>query len=177
MNNSLVKQAQSGDSKALITLIENNKQEMFRIAFGILKSAPDAADAIQDTALTCYEKINTLKNPSVFKAWLFKILTNRCRKILKERHKIQSFQELQEHDLIPGPEKEVTDNIEFFRLMEQIDAKYRLVLLLYYAEEFSIKEIAELLGLNENTIKTRLSRGRDLYRKLYLKELSYSESR
>lgn len=177
MNHSLIEQAQSGDGEALITLIENNKQEMFRIAFGILKNAPDAADAIQDTALTCYEKISTLKNPSVFKAWMFKILINHCRRILKERHKLASIQELREYDENPGPEKEVTDNIEFSRLMEQIDAKYRLVLLLYYAEEFSVKEIAELLGLNENTIKTRLSRGRDLYRRLYLQEISYSESR
>lgn len=177
MNISLVKQAQSGDGDALITLIENNKQEMFRIAFGILKSAPDAADAIQDTALTCYEKIGTLKNPSVFRTWSFKILVNHCRRILKERHKMASIQTLHGHDNSPGPEKEVTDNIEFFRLMDQIDAKYRLVLLLYYAEEFSVKEIAELLGLNENTVKTRLSRGRELYRKLYLKERSYSGSR
>ena len=88
-----------------------------------------------------------------------------------------SIQELQEQDSYAGPEKEVTDNIEFFRLMDQIEAKYRLVLLLYYAEQFSVKEIAELLELNENTIKTRLSRGRNLYKKLYLKERSYTESR
>lgn len=177
MDNTLIKRAQDGDGEALITLIEKNKPEMFRIAFGILKSSPDAADAIQDTALTCYEKINTLKTPAAFKAWIIKILVNHCRRILKERHKIASIQELQGYDDIPDPEKEVTDNIEFFRLMNQIDEKYRIVLLLYYAEEFSIKEIVEILGLNENTVKTRLARGRKMYKKLYLKELSYSESR
>ena len=52
MKNTLIEQAQNGDSEALITLIESRKQEMFRIAFGILKSSTDAADAIQDTALT-----------------------------------------------------------------------------------------------------------------------------
>lgn len=177
MKNTLIEQAQNGDGEALITLIESMKQEMFRIAFGILKSSTDAADAIQDTALTCCEKIDTLKNPAVFKSWMFKILVNHCRRILRERRKMISIQELQEQDSYAGPEKEVTDNIEFFRLMDQIEAKYRLVLLLYYAEQFSVKEIAELLELNENTIKTRLSRGRNLYKKLYLKEHSYTESR
>lgn len=172
MNNSLIEQAQSGDRKSLIMLIESNKQEMFRIAFGILKNSSDAADAIQDTALTCFEKIDTLKNPAVFKAWMFKILVNHCRRILKERHKMASPRELQEYGSSPNLEREVTDNIEFLRLMNQIDAKYRIVLLLYYAEEFSVKEIAELLELNENTVKTRLSRGRDMYKRVYLKALS-----
>lgn len=177
MNNTLIERAQNGDGEALITLIENSKQEMFRIAFGILKNNMDAADAIQDTVLTCYEKISTLKNPAVFKSWMIKILINHCRRILKEHRKMASIQELQEYDNSTGLEKEVTDNIEFFRLMNQIDTKYRIVLLLYYAEEFSIKEIVEILGLNENTVKTRLSRGRNLYKKLYLKEQSFSESR
>ena len=176
MSSTLIKRAQSGDGEALITLIESYKQEMFRIAFGILKNNIDAADAIQDTALTCYEKIGTLKDPAAFKYWMLKILINRCRRVLKERHKMVSIQEMQECDSCTSMEKDVTDQIEFFRLMDQIDAKYRIILLLYYAEEFTVKEIGEILGLNENTVKTRLSRGRSMYKKLYLKERSFSDS-
>lgn len=168
--------AQNGDIEALIRLIEDHKQEMFRIAFGILKNNADAADAIQDTALACYEKINTLKNPAVFKSWLLKILVNHCRKILKERCKLKSIQELQSSDSCTGPEKEVTEQIEFSRLMNQIELKYRIVLLLFYAEEYSVKEIGEILDLNENTVKTRLSRGRGIYKKLYLKELQHTKN-
>lgn len=176
MSSTLIKRAQSGDGEALITLIESYKQEMFRIAFGILKNNMDAADAIQDTALTCYEKIETLKDPAFFKYWMFKILINHCRRVLKERHKMVSIQEMQECGSRTSLEKDVTDHIEFFRLMNQIDPKYRIILLLYYAEEFTIKEIGEILGLNENTVKTRLSRGRSIYKKLYLKEQSFSDS-
>lgn len=72
ISNALIEQAQSGDGEALITLLECYKQEMFRIAYGILKNNMDAADAIQDTALSCYEKIGTLKEPAAFKYWMFK---------------------------------------------------------------------------------------------------------
>lgn len=176
ISNALIEQAQGGDSEALITLLECYKQEMFRIAIGILKNNMDASDAIQDTALSCYEKIGTLKEPAAFKYWMFKILINHCRRVLKERHRMVSIQEAQEYDDHISLEKEVTDHIDFYRLMNQINPKYRVILLLYYAEEFTVKEIGEILGLNENTIKTRLSRGRDIYKKLYLKELSISDS-
>lgn len=177
MHNTLVQRAQNGDGEAFISLIENNRQNMYRIALGMLKNDTDAADAIQDTALTCYEKIGTLRDPDLFKHWMTKILVNHCRSILRERHKMVFIQELPEYDSQPAPEKEITDNMDFVRLMNRIDAKYRIVLLLFYAEEFSIKEISEIMEINENTVKTRLSRGRNMYKEIYLKELSFSEAR
>ena len=54
-------------------------------------------------------------------------------------------------------------------MLGQLEERYRVVLLLYYVEEFSIKEISEILKTNENTVKTRLARGRGVFKKAYLK--------
>ena len=58
---SLVKRAQRGDDQAFVELIEENKQAMYKVAVGILKNDFDAADAIQQSILTCYEKLKELK--------------------------------------------------------------------------------------------------------------------
>ena len=63
---SLVKRAQRGDDQAFVELIEENKQAMYKIAVGILKNDFDAADAIQESILTCYEKLREIKKSTVF---------------------------------------------------------------------------------------------------------------
>lgn len=67
-----------------------------------------------------------------------------------------------------------TSGREFLGLLNQLEEQYRIVLLLYYVEGFSIREIGSILEMNENTVKTRLSRGRNCFKKIYLKEHSSS---
>lgn len=77
----LVKRSISGDADAFLELMEKNSLAMYKVARGILDNDEDAADAIQDTILTCFEKIHTLKNPEYFKTWMIRILINECNKI------------------------------------------------------------------------------------------------
>ena len=76
----LVKRSISGDADAFLELMEKNSLAMYKVARGILDNDEDAADAIQDTILTCFEKIHTLKNPEYFKTWMIRILINECNK-------------------------------------------------------------------------------------------------
>ena len=78
----LVKRSISGDADAFLELMEKNSLAMYKVARGILDNDEDAADAMQDTILTCFEKIHTLKNPEYFKTWMIRILINECNKIL-----------------------------------------------------------------------------------------------
>nr|WP_288742550.1 sigma factor [uncultured Mediterraneibacter sp.] len=78
---SLVKRAQRGDDQAFVELIEENKQAMYKVAVGILKNDFDAADAIQESILTCYEKLRELKKAQYFKTWLLRILINNCNQM------------------------------------------------------------------------------------------------
>ncbi len=166
MVRNLVKRAQSGDQDAFIELIEEHKQALYKVALGMLKNDADAADAIQDTVLSSYENLRGLREPKYFKTWLTRILINHCNRILKERRKVVPMQEQLE---IQGAEVD-TSGREFLRLLNELEEQYRIVLLLYYVEGFSIREIGAILEMNENTVKTRLSRGRVSFKKLYLKE-------
>ena len=83
--NELVRKAKNGDKDAFVLLMEKNKLSMYKVALGILKNDSDAADAIQDTVLSCYENLKNLSNAKLFKTWMIKILINHCRKLYNQR--------------------------------------------------------------------------------------------
>lgn len=159
----LIKRAQKHDDQAFVELIELVKKDMYKTARSYLHTQEDIADAIQETIITCYEKIDRLKEPKYFKTWIIRILINKCKDILRAGKR--------EYLSDTVPEQEDTcmalQNYEFEELMNQMDDKYRIVLLLYYSEGFKIREIAEILELEESTVKTRLVRGRRQFEKVY----------
>lgn len=162
----LVKRAVQGDADAFLTLMEEHSLSMYKVARSILKNDDDVADAIQDTILNCFEKIHTLKRPEYFKTWLIRILINECDQILRHYRKVSPQEELPEE---PRQDRFLAE-FEFKEMLEQVDEKYRVILVLYYEQGFKISEIAELLELNENTVKTRLARAREQIRSAYFQE-------
>lgn len=161
--NYLVKQAKKKDKQSFVELIELHKQSMYKIAWSYLHNDEDAADAIQETILKCYEKIGKLKNESYFTTWLTRILINNCKDILQKKKRETLSEVLPEQ----GDVCRELENYEFQELLKTIDEKYRLVLLLYYSECFKIREIAQILEMDENTVKTRLARGRREFGRAY----------
>ena len=162
----LVKRAVQGDADAFLTLMEEHSLSMYKVARSILKNDDDVADAIQDTILNCFEKIHTLKRPEYFKTWLIRILINECDQILRHYRKVSPQEELPEE---PRQDRSLAE-FEFKEMLGQVDEKYRVILVLYYEQGFKISEIAELLELNENTVKTRLARAREQIRSAYFQE-------
>lgn len=160
---SLVKKAMRGDKEAFTRLITQYSSDLYKVARGILNNTEDIADAIQNTILICFEKIDTLKQPNYFKTWMIRILINECNQIIR-RYGTQCL--LEEFPEVPVGDKAM-EYVEFQQLMNALDEKYRIVLILYYAEGFRISEIAELLHIPESTVKTRLSRGRESLAKEY----------
>jgi RNA polymerase sigma factor (sigma-70 family) len=162
----LVKRAQKHDDQAFVELMELEKQNMYKVARSYLHSKEDIADAMQETIITCYEKISNLREPKYFKTWLIRILINKCKDILK-RGKRESLLEV-----FPEQGEECMDlrNCEFDELINQLDDKYKMVILLYHLEGFKVREIAEILEMDENTVKTRLARGRKKLKSAYILE-------
>ena len=152
----LVKRSISGDADAFLELMEKNSLAMYKVARGILDNDEDAADAMQDTILTCFEKIHTLKNPEYFKTWMIRILINECNKI--HRH-YKNFSRAEELPEVPGQDMSIAE-FEFKEMLGMLDESYRIILVLYYVEGFRIADIASILNMNENTVKTRLVRAR-----------------
>lgn len=162
----LIEKAVQGDAEAFLELIDRNSMAMYKVAYAILNNDNDVADAIQETILSCFEKIHTLKKPEYFKTWLIRILVNKCIVILRHYHR----ENLSDEILETTREDQSLAEFEFKEMLNLIDKKYRLILIFYYLEGFKISEIAEFLGMNENTVKTRLARAREQIRIAYLQK-------
>ncbi len=163
----LVQKAILGDTDAFLGLMEANSLSMYKVARGILRNDDDVADAIQDTILTCFEKLHTLKRAEYFKTWLIRILINECSQILRHYKKVSPLERLPE---TPRQDSSLAE-FEFKEMLGQVDEKYRVILVLYYEQGFKIAEIAELLEVKENTVKTRLARAREQIRRAYFQEI------
>ena len=158
---SLVKKAQQQDAEAFIQLMEMHKESMYKIAHSYLKRDADIADAMQETILDCFEKIQTLKNPNYFKTWLIRILINNCNDIIRKESKVCLLEHYEGLEI----EAVAEDLTEFRELLNSLDEKYRTILILYYVEGYRIREIAGLLDMNESTVNSRLRRSRMMLKK------------
>lgn len=151
-----IRKAMQHDKAAFSELIQENAADMYRIARAILENDEDAADAIQDAILSSWLHIHQLRNEKYFRTWLIRILIRKCYDIRKTAHSTSALPEYQEFTYM---EKEY-EKVEWKVFLESMPEIYRTPLLLYYLEGFKIREIAQILNLNENTVKTRISAGR-----------------
>lgn len=119
------------------------------------------ADALQDTTLDAFEKIHTLKNAEYFKTWLIRILINNCISIQRRRKKVVVMNIIDEEQKVSS---ELQTNLEFYDLLEKLPEETRVIFQMYYGEQFSIREIAQLLEMKENTVKSKIHRGREQLR-------------
>ncbi|MBW8352123.1 sigma-70 family RNA polymerase sigma factor [Bacillus sp. IITD106] len=149
--------AQKGDKEAFTRLIEDCQLTLYRVSLGILKDDTDCADAIQETILKSYHSIINLKQPKYFKTWLTRILINECNDILRKRKKIILLDSV---DDIGNIEEHKEEHIDLKLALSKLECNHRTVLILFYYEEFSIKEIAQILKIREGTVKSRLNRAR-----------------
>lgn len=158
--NLLVKKAQRGDAEAFITLMEEYKMTLKRVAYGYLGNEEDAADAIQETILDAFEHMDGLRKPEYFKTWLVRILINNCNSIYKHNQKNIGMDEIGERMTVEDGHTDV----EFRELLRGLPEGSRLIFQLYFGEQFTTREIAELLDMKENTVKSRLRRGKEQLR-------------
>ncbi len=152
---SLIKEAKEKNPDAFDQLMRTQLQRMYRIAISMLNNEEDAADAIQETVFKCWQKIGQLKNEEYFQTWLTRILINQCKDVLKSGKRFVSMEEV--------PEEGYEDDYfteEWKRLLQVLDAKYRIVIELYYVEGYSSKEIAEMLHITDANVRSRMTRGR-----------------
>ncbi|MFQ9516494.1 MAG: RNA polymerase sigma factor [Eubacterium sp.] len=152
----LVQKAKKHDKEAFSILMHQHKQSMYKVARAILNNDEDVADAMQETILTCWEKIHTLKKDEYFKTWLIRILINHCNGIYRQNSKCIPNDSLPEVVVADGE----YSNVEWAELLKCLSEKCRTVIVLYYVEGFKVKEIAQLLHISESAVKERLSAGR-----------------
>lgn len=138
---------------------------LFRIALITLGNASDAEDAVQDTLIKYLQKAPEFREREHEKAWLLKVIANTCKDNLRfrSRHQTLDIEEIQEYT------KEIQDTGILEALMS-LPEKLRVVLTLYYVEEYSIETIAKVIGRTTSAVKMRLQKGRKLLEEIYRKE-------
>ena len=153
----LIKKALQHDADAFTELMMSQMQTMYKTARAILSNEEDAADAISDTILACWEKLGQLRESKYFRTWMTKILVNKCKDIIRKKQNLLFTDEVPE---IPSKDYGY-ENLEWKQTLNELDERYRTILILYYVERFKTSEISEIMELPESTVRTRLSRGRE----------------
>lgn len=152
-----VNQARAGSREAFIRLIRANETFLYAVAKGMLRSPSDALDAIQETILNAYQGIEKLREPAYFRTWLTRILINECRRIIRHNHKIVPAKEIFEQ---PTASAGLESDVELLDLLNGLDMEHKEVVVLFYMEDLSVKDIAHILDLTESGVKSRLHRAR-----------------
>lgn len=130
-------------------LILDCERQLYSTAKTILNSDQDCADAIQDTIVKAFSKIQTLKNDKYAKTWLIRILINECYTILRKSSKLTSLDVMDEQTKAEKimMTKEKADYSELYQAINALKEELRLPVILYYIEDFNIREIAQILDI------------------------------
>lgn len=138
-------------------LVISNQESWYRIAKSYLCNDADCADAI----VHAFEKLYSLRNDKYVKTWFTRILINECHQIQRDNQKAATWEEYQEE----GREAEYIRGYgqysELYESIMRLKENERACIILYYFEEYSIREIAQCLESTESAVKKRLVRARE----------------
>lgn len=152
------------------TLILDSERQMYATAKSMLCSDQDCADAMQETIVKAFSKVHTLRKDSYAKTWLMRILINECYTILIKTSKLISLEEMCENTQLVAEEQ--NDYSELYKAVSSLKEDLRLPVILYYIENFNIREIAQIMDITEGAVQKRLARARGKLRQ----ELRESEA-
>lgn len=174
---SLVIKAKNGDNTAFDRLYSLTQQEVWFTCISLLKNETHAEEIMQNTYVTAFLKLNTLEENAKFPVWVKKIAVNKCKDFFKSKQELQLDDEILENysetSEITIPEEYITDN-ENRRIILEImqntlsQVQYRAVFM-YYFDEMSVTEIAEVEDCPEGTVMSRLNLARAKMKKAILK--------
>lgn len=149
-----VKRAIGGDQEALLFLLQQEKEKLYRTAFSYVRNEADALDVFQQTALLTMESIHQLREPKYFSTWLMKICINVSLEVLQKQKKVI----LMDDFMVPSRSTDMATSAEKMDLLDAIfklDERYKTVLLLKYYEDMTFEQIAEVLGEPIGTVKSK----------------------
>jgi RNA polymerase sigma-70 factor (ECF subfamily) len=162
-----------GDETAVTQLIQEHQLGVFRLALSILNDPGEANEATQDTFISALRALNSYRETSTFKAWLYTIALNISRSRLRKRKalerlqhalttilRVQSQRPQTLEDVVIGNEEDAA----VWKALEKLGEKHRVPIVLRYYHDLSIAEIAEILNIKEGTVHSRLSIARERLR-------------
>lgn len=140
---------------------------LYRLCYVMLNNEKDAEDVVQDTFMKYIEKGPSFADSEHEKAWLITVAQNRCRDLLRQRKWYsQTDVEVVQEYIVP------TENSSILDALMTLPEKFKLVLALYYIEEYRVDDIAKIIGKTPSAVKMRLQKGRRLLKEAYGEECS-----
>jgi RNA polymerase sigma-70 factor, ECF subfamily len=161
---STVSKAKKGDKEAFLGLIDENRLNLYRVTRGILKDKQDIEDALQNTIIKSFQKINTLEKNEYFRTWIIRILINECNEILRKNKRVTHLDD--NSDTNTEIYSDSYENMDLTRAINSLSEELRLTTVLFYFEDMSLKEIAKMLKIPEGTVRSRLTRARTKLREV-----------
>ena len=138
---------------------------LFRLSLTMLGNVSDAEDVVQETLMKYIEKAPEFEHEEHKKSWLITVVSNKCRDMLRSR-KRHPMVDIEEWNSV------MKDSIDIgiIEALMTLPEKFRLVLILYYVEEYRIEDISKIIGKTKSAVKMRLQKGRKLLEETYRKE-------
>ena len=155
-----IKRAISGEKEAFSNLIKRNKLYLYKTAYMYVKDEEKSLEVLQETIVRGITNINKLKNPMYFKTWITRILINVAIDMNRRNSKIE---ELNETSAIIEEKNSISleERLDLYNAVDLLNENYKTVVIMKYFNDMKIKDIAEVMNIPENTVKTYLNRAKE----------------
>lgn len=139
-------------------IVRNYMDVIYRVAVNYCKNQEDAQDVVQNTFMKLLHCEPEFLDEEHIRKWLIRVAVNECKSLWRTfwRRNVSSLEELQNE-----PAFSVEEKSDLYYAVQKLPAKYRVVVHLYYYEDYSVREIADILKVKETTVQTRLMRARN----------------
>lgn len=151
----------------LQTIIKQYQHNLFVATFNVCKNAEDAEDIVQETFIKYHSQPDDFQSEEHIRAWLFRVAINKAKNLNLTFWKRNT---LPLEDYIEVLTFETSDSSQLFQTVMDLPSKYRIVIHLFYYEDYSVSQIGSILNLSESNVKVRLSRGRKLLKETLKEE-------
>lgn len=152
----LIRRAKRGDAEAFAELYQNIYQNLYRFALYMLGNPADAEDVVSDAVTDAFVTIGKLRSEEAFEGWVFRILSNKCRR--KRKEYVNKPLEWKEEIGDMSGADDLIDNYHLRKVFGELEDEDRMIIGMHVFGGYTSREISEITGINANTVRSRESR-------------------
>ena len=171
MDKEILIRVKDKDMEAFSKLYDHYWEYAIRTATAVTGNKNDAKDAVQEAFIRVYKSIDKFDIDKAFNPWFYSILVNECRRILGHKSRTIPINDYMDNNIDYSKEDQskLEEYQDLYEALQDLEENNKVPIILKYINDLSEKEISEVLGINVNTIKSRLYKGRENLRNALLK--------
>lgn len=154
----LIEKAKQGDTSAFAKLYSQYANELYRYAVYMMGNTHDAEDVVQESVVAAWRSIRSLNDDSLFKAWLFKILTNKCKTELMKRNKAPDNLPVEEYEFLTGGQTDAEFSADLTEALQSLTPPDAQIIILTIICGFKSHELAVIYNMTPSAIRSRQKR-------------------